>query len=192
VPQAIDDVLRRLDEAQARLAQYLPTAPASAAAVQETLLGEGPPRAPQPVPREAPGREAPPAPRPTAVPPASLPPAEDLATAWQRVVDEVMRKKPMLGAVLAQATPVGIAGGELTIAVAGNHFHRELLIDRANRELIMAGIRRWLRDVERFVVSESPGPVKDIAAHPVVQAALTELEGEVVAVRQRPPEGEAQ
>jgi hypothetical protein len=108
------------------------------------------------------------------------------------VVDEVMRKKPMLGAVLAQATPVGIAGGELTIAVAGNHFHRELLIDRANRELIMAGIRRWLRDVERFVVSESPGPVKDIAAHPVVQAALTELEGEVVAVRQRPPEGEGQ
>jgi DNA polymerase-3 subunit gamma/tau len=192
VPQAIDDVLRRLDEAQARLAQYLPTAPAPAAAVQETLLGEGPPRAPQPVPREAPAREAPPAPRPTAVPPASLPPAEDLATAWQRVVDEVMRKKPMLGAVLAQATPLGIAGGELTIAVAGNHFHRELLTDRTNRELVMAGIRRWLRDVERFSVSESPGPVKDVTAHPAVQAALTEFEGEVVAVRQRPPEGEGQ
>jgi DNA polymerase-3 subunit gamma/tau len=191
VPQAIDDVLRRLDEAQARLAQYLPATSTGAAAVQETLLSEGSPRAPQPATRGAAPREALPAPRPAAVAP-TLPPVEDLATAWQRVVDEVMRKKPMLGAVLAQATPVGIAGGELTIAVAGNHFHRELLIDRANRELIMAGIRRWLRDVERFVVSESPGPVKDIAAHPVVQAALTELEGEVVAVRQRPPEGEAQ
>ncbi|MGH7313976.1 MAG: hypothetical protein ACREJV_12450, partial [Candidatus Rokuibacteriota bacterium] len=170
-------------------AHYGPASP-GAAAVQETLLSPGPPvapRAPQPAPREAA-----PAPRPPGVPPAPPPPGEDLTVAWQRVVDDVMRKKPMLGAVLAQATPLGVAGGELSIAVAGNHFHRELLTDRANRELVLAGVRRCLGDVERLSVSESPGTAKDVTAHPAVQAALTEFEGEVVAVRPRPPEGEGQ
>ncbi|MGH7311145.1 MAG: hypothetical protein ACREK6_20895, partial [Candidatus Rokuibacteriota bacterium] len=187
VPQAIDDVLRRLDEAQARLAQYGP-GPSAAAPVQENLLADRPaplPRTPQPAPREA-------APRPASAAPAPPPAGEDLATVWQRVVDEVMRKKPVLGAVLAQATPLSVAGGELTIAVAGNHFHRELLADRANRELVLAGVRRWLRDVERLRVSESTGAGPDVAAHPAVQAALAEFEGEVVAVRPRPSEGEGQ
>jgi hypothetical protein len=131
------------------------------------------------------------APRPASAPPAP-PPGEDLATLWQRVVDEVMRKKPMLGAVLAQSTPLGVTGGELTIAVAGNHFHRELLTDRANRELVLAAIRRWLRDVERLSVSESTVAGTDATTHPAVQAALAEFEGEVVAVRPRPSEGEGQ
>jgi DNA polymerase III subunit gamma/tau len=187
VPQAIDDVLRRIDEVQARLAQSVPSPP-PAGPVQETLLSEraaAAPRAPQSAPREA-------TPRPAVVAPATPPPGEDLATVWQRVVDEVMRKKPMLGAVLAQATPLGVASGELTIALVGNHFHRELLTDRANRELVLAGVRRWLRDVERLSVSESPGAGRDAIAHPAVQAALAEFEGEVVAVRPRPPEGEGQ
>jgi hypothetical protein len=103
-----------------------------------------------------------------------------------------MRKKPMLGAVLTQARPLGVTGGELAVAVTGNHFHRELLADRANQDLIMAAVRRWLPDVERFSVAEAPGGGGDIAAHPAVQAAIAEFEGEVVAVRPRPPEGEGQ
>ncbi len=194
VPQAIDDVLRRIDEAQSRLAQYVPSAPA-AGPVQEKLLAEAPAAPARPVQPVA--REASPMARPSSVPapppaPASPAPTDDLITSWQRVVDEVMRKKPMLGAVLGQATPLGVAGGELTIAVAGSHFHRELLADRANRELVLAAIRRWLRDVERFSVSEAPGPGRDVIGHPAVKAALAEFEGEVVAVRPRPPEGEGQ
>jgi hypothetical protein len=118
--------------------------------------------------------------------------ASELTTAWQRVVEEVMRKKPMLGAVLAQATPVQVSAGELTIAVAGNHFHRDLLADRANRDLVLAAVRRWVRDAERFTVAEGPGGGGDIAGHPAVQAAITEFEGEVVTVRPRPREGEGQ
>jgi DNA polymerase-3 subunit gamma/tau len=191
VPQAIDDVLRRIDEAQSRLAQYVPSAPA-AGPVQERLLAEAPAapaRSVQPM-----ARESSPVVRPSSVPPPApaAAPADDLITSWQRVVDEVMRKKPMLGAVLGQATPLGIAGGELTIAVAGNHFHRELLADRANRDLVLAAVRRWLRDVDRFSVSEAPGPGRDVTGHPAVKAALAEFEGEVVAVRPRPPEGEGQ
>jgi DNA polymerase III gamma/tau subunit len=189
-PEAIEDVLRRVDEAQARLAQYVPS-PTAAAPVQASLLSEGAPAAPSPRPNPPSPREArPPAPggRPERSAPA---PTDDLQTAWQRVVDEVMRKKPMLGAVLAQATPVQVSGGELTIALAGNHFQRDLLADRANRDLVLAAVRRWLREVERVAVTEAPG-VGDIAGHPAVQAAITEFEGEVVTVRPRPREGDVQ
>ena len=200
VPHAIEDVLRRVDEAQARLAQYVPSAPPPAA-VQEALLparasAERPSTAPRPSAPvlRPPVSSPPPAPSPPPMAsglPVSSAPADDLTTAWQRVVDEVMRKKPMLGAVLAQAIPVALGGGELTIALTGNHFHRELLADRAHRELVLAAVRRWLRDVERLTVAEAPG-AGEVIAHPAVQAALTELEGEVVAVRPRPPEGEGQ
>jgi DNA polymerase III subunit gamma/tau len=194
-PEAIEDVLRRVDEAQARLAQYVPS-PAAAAPVQSSLLSQEAPVPPslrpsQEIPREA-GPRAPSVSAERSVPAPSTPaPADDLQTAWQRIVDEVMRKKPMLGAVLAQATPVQVSGGELTIAVAGNHFHRDLLADRANRDLVLAAVRRWLRDVERFAVTESPG-AGDVAAHPAVQAAIAEFEGEVVTVRPRAREGDGQ
>jgi DNA polymerase-3 subunit gamma/tau len=207
VPEAIEDVLRRVDEAQARLAQYVPSPPA-AAPVQESLLSAGASTAPSGSPVER-GRAAPAepppggraqSPRPNV--PASPPPAsgvapapsagsDELATTWQRIVDEVMRKKPTLGAVLAQATPLGVSGGELTLTLAGNHFHRELLADRANRDLVLAAVRRWLRDVERLTVAEAAAN-PDLAGHPAVQAAITEFAGEVVAVRPRPREGEGQ
>ena len=70
----------------------------------------------------------------------------------------------MLGAVLAQAQPRGLAGGELQIVLTGNHFHREMLGEAAG----------------------------DLAEHPAVRAAIAEFQGEVVAVRPRLPEGEGQ
>jgi hypothetical protein len=131
-----------------------------------------------------------PVPAPRAPAPAG---ADDrLTTAWQRAVDEVMRKKPMLGAVLSQARPLGVTAGEFTIAVTGNHFHRELLADRANRDLVMGAVRRGLPEVERLAVSEGAGAGGEITAHPAVQSAIAEFEGEVVAVRPRAPEGEGQ
>jgi DNA polymerase-3 subunit gamma/tau len=186
-PEAIEEVLRRIDEARARLGSSGAGTPGPAAPVQESLLAPAPPRS-GPEPRRVPAA----APPPPAPPPAAPSPDDTLTTAWQRVVEEVMRKKPMLGAVLTQARPLGVTGGELAVAVAGNHFHRELLADRANRDLITAAVRRWLPDVERFSVAEAPAGGGDIAAHPAVQAAIAEFEGEVVAVRPRPPEGEGQ
>jgi DNA polymerase-3 subunit gamma/tau len=203
-PQAVDELLRRLDEVHIRLGQAAP-----APAVQASLLEPAePPRAAgssaagtgsggQPAPGirgHAPPAtgavaraEAPPA----AARDADQPPADDLAVAWQRVVDEVMRKKPMLGAVLAQSRPLGVRDAELTIALTGNHFHREMLGDRANRDLLQGAIRRWIATAERFVVVEDTAAT-EAKAHPAVQAALAEFEGEVVAVRPRSPEGEGQ
>ncbi|OLC32858.1 MAG: DNA polymerase III, subunit gamma and tau [Candidatus Rokubacteria bacterium 13_1_40CM_4_69_5] len=202
VPQAIEDVLRRVDEAQARLTQYAPSS-GPAAPVQESLLSEGATSQARP-----PGATAPSEPdrlrgqSPRSNPPASRQPAQgavpapsaapnELRTAWERVVEEVMGKKPMLGAVLAQATPVSLSDGELTVGVMGNHFHRELLADRGNRDLVLEIVRRYVRDVDRLTIAEAPG-TGELKAHPAVQAAIAEFEGEVVAVRPRPPEGEGQ
>ncbi len=194
VPQALDEVLRRIDEAQARLGQA-PAVSAAPAAVQESLLAppaaEARPSA-RPVP-VSPAVAAPPAPRQAPAPPVAAPaPASDLVTAWQRVVDEVMSKKPMLGSVLAQARPLDLRGGDLVIAVGGNHFHREMLNDRANRDLVQTALRRQIAGAERIVFGEDNGAAAGVRDHPAVRAIVTELEGEVVAVRPRPPEGEGQ
>ena len=115
-----------------------------------------------------------------------------LATAWERVVDEVMRKRPTLGAVLTQARPSALVGRELVIVLTGNHFHREMLNDSANREVVVQAVRRWVTGAERISVQDAGEAAGGVAAHPAVQAALAEFQGEVVAVRPRLPEGEGQ
>jgi DNA polymerase-3 subunit gamma/tau len=197
VPQALDDVLRRVDEAQAQLRQQAVATGAPAPAAQASLLPEAAPSAarPAPEPRRAPNPPLPPA-RPTAPPQATSrstpPPGADLATAWERVVDEVMRKKATLGAVLAQAEPGSVSEGTLTIVLTGNHFHREMLADSANRDLIVQVVRRYVSGVERIDVQAGGAGPGGVAEHPAVQAAVAEFQGEVVAVRPRQPEGEGQ
>ena len=198
VPQALDDVLRRVDEAQAQLRQQsVATGAAQAPAAQASLLPEATPSAARPAsePRRAPNPPAPPA-RPTALsqaaPRSTPPPGADLATAWERVVDEVMRKKATLGAVLAQAEPRGVSEGTLTIVLTGNHFHREMLADTANRDVIVQVVRRYVSGVERIDVQAGGAGPGGVAEHPEVQAAVAEFQGEVVAVRPRQPEGEGQ
>jgi hypothetical protein len=129
---------------------------------------------------------------PQAAPRSTPPPGADLATAWERVVDEVMRKKATLGAVLAQAEPRSVSEGTLTIVLTGNHFHREMLADSANRDLIVQMARRYVPGVERIDVQAGGAGPGGVAEHPEVQAAVAEFQGEVVAVRPRQPEGEGQ
>ena len=133
-------------------------------------------------------------PAPAPPPPVELPPDGDLEAGWARVTEDVMRKKPMLGAVLGQSRVTGIRDGEVTIALTGNHFHREMLADTANRELVAQAIRRQIAGAIRFTVNaeEAGSTGGGVASHPAVQAAMAEFEGEVVAVRPRPPEGEGQ
>jgi len=116
----------------------------------------------------------------------------DLTTAWERVVDEVMKTRPTLAAVLTQARPSGVSDRELTIVLLGNHFHREMLADAANRELVVRAVRRCVAGAERVNVVSGGETTGAIATHPAVQAAIAEFQGEVVAVRPRLPEGEGQ
>jgi DNA polymerase-3 subunit gamma/tau len=231
VPQALDDVLRRVDEAQREMRQQaLARSAAPAAPPQASLLPGVEPAAPRPETRRPvapapisgsplPGGAAPagtspapvgapPASRPVAPAPASAPAASapssrsaasaeppvdsELTTAWERVVDEVMKKKPTLGAVLTQAQPKGVSNRELTIVLLGNHFHREMLADTANRELVMQAVRRCVAGADRVSVVSGGETSSAVGTHPAVQAAITEFQGEVVAVRPRLPEGEGQ
>jgi DNA polymerase III subunit gamma/tau len=218
VPQALEDVLRRVDEAQREIRQQALSTPSAAPAAQASLLSGAEPAAPRAEPRRpsapaaspapasprasAPAQPA--APRPSAPAPQAAPaapsapaaplqpPSPDLTTAWERVVDEVMKKKPTLGAVLMQARPSGVNDRELTIVLLGNHFHREMLADVANRELLNQAVRRCVAGAERVNVVAGGENAGAIAAHPAVQAAISEFQGEVVAVRPRLPEGEGQ
>jgi DNA polymerase-3 subunit gamma/tau len=185
VPKALDEILQRVDEATQRLRQA------------------GAPSPPPPRPQENLPRAETPAARPAVAPtrvvaaerPAksSAPVATgDVASVWQRVVDEVMRRKPTLGAVLAQSKQGALRDGELTLVLSGNHFHREMLADGSNREVVLQALRRQIPGVERFRVSAEDDGGGGVATHPAVQAAVAEFQGEVVAVRPRSPEGEGQ
>jgi DNA polymerase-3 subunit gamma/tau len=203
-PRALEEVLQRVEQAEARLREQGP-APPPTARVQESLLAslESPVRVIPEPPRMAPRFERPappPAPGPAgsaAVTPgpvaAPAPPAsDDITTGWQRVVDEVMRRKPTLGAVLAQTRPTGLRERELVLVLSGNHFHREMLADSANKDLVGQALRRHVAGAERFglVAEEDSGGAA--TEHPAVQAAVAQFQGEVVAVRPRLPEGEGQ
>jgi hypothetical protein len=125
--------------------------------------------------------------------PAPAPASEDVATGWQRVVEEVMRRKPTLGAVLAQTRPGPIRDRELSILLVGNAFHREMLSDSANRDLIGQALRRHVAGAERMsLATEGESSSGEVTDHPAVQAAVAQFQGEIVAVRPRVREGEGQ
>ena len=204
VPKALDEILQRVDEA----AQRLRHAAAPSARPSESLTrADTPPARPvtTPAPRAAATeRSAPAAPvvdsRAKAAAPvvesnakaAAPATASDVPGTWQRVVDEVMRRKPTLAAVLAQSTPGTVRDGELTVVLSGNHFHREMLADSANRDVVLQALRRNIPGVERFRISAEDDGGGGVGTHPAVQAAVAEFQGEVVAVRPRSPEGEGQ
>ena len=132
----------------------------------------------------------------------AVPPSDDLVVAWQRVVEEVMGKKAMVGAILANGRPVAVNGGELSVAITVSQFQRDLLTDRGNREIVMQAIRRSVAGATSFTLAADNGGGSSSgsagsggggpASHPAVQAAIAEFGGEVVAVRPRPREGEGQ
>jgi DNA polymerase-3 subunit gamma/tau len=193
-PQALDTLLAKVEDALGRLRTSPGLAPAPGAGarpavVQESLLA--PPReaTPAAVPRSpAPPREpkAERGERPRAAGPAAG--DVSLGDGWQRVVDDVMGRKALLGSVLQHATPVGISEGVLTLAVEGNHFHKELLNDRANRDLINRVLAVHLAGARRFELDTGGTVAGGARNHPAVQAALSVFQGEVVAVRPRTPE----
>ena len=218
-PQAIETLIGKLEEAEVRLRQMPPAtgAPARAVVVQETLLdarpasappSRGPALAPSP-PVAAPGppRAAMSAPAGsgraveveplvevaaadmTATEPA-LTPATELEPAWERVVADVTKRKALLGSVLQHASPLRVQDGVLTLALQASGFHREMLNDRGNRELINEAVQRHVAGAQRFELDSAAGATGPGGArsHPAVQAALNAFQGEVVAVRPRTPE----
>jgi len=169
------------------------------------------PRAPAPVPVAASARPAPGPPpvsggssvlaaRPVAEradleAPAGAPAAagDPMTERWALVVAEVMRKRALLGTVLQHATPVGLAAGVLTVSLAGSPFHRDLLANQANRDLINQALQQHVPGARRIHVDEESPAQADAVSHPAVRAVVEAFQGEIVAVRPRVPgEGDSQ
>ena len=220
-PQAIETLIGKLEAAEARLRQMPPVAGSPMGrpvVVQETLLDARP--APAAPPRgPVPAMPAPPGPGPAvsgstgrtveveplieaaaadmeatepALPvPAGLPAPAGLENAWERVVTDVMKRKAVLGSVLQHATPLRVEDGVLTLALQASGFHREMLNDRGNKELINEAVQRHVASARRFELDANGGAASaggGARNHPAVQAALSAFQGEVVAVRPRSPE----
>lgn len=206
VPQAIDTLIAKLEEAETRLRQMPPTAggavPSRPVVVQETLLDARPTSAPRvpapPAPavsggRGAPARGASPvietAVADMAATEPALPPPTGLEEAWERVIAEVMKRKALLGSVLQHAVPLRVEEGVLTLGLQASGFHREMLNDRGNRDLINEAVQRHVAAARRFELDANGAAAAGGArSHPAVQAALSAFQGEVVAVRPRNPE----
>jgi DNA polymerase-3 subunit gamma/tau len=201
-PPALEELLKRVDDAAQRLRQGGGAAAPSSPSAQATLLGDEPrpatTRAPAPraesSPARAPAERAVTPPRTAPAPPADrdTPAAPELGVAWQRVVEEVNRKKPMLGGMLAQVVPGALVNGTLTIVLSGTGFHREMLTDAANKELLTQLVRRHVAGAERVDIAMQSEGDTGPSGHPAVKAAKEIFQGEVVAVRPRLPEGEGQ
>jgi DNA polymerase III subunit gamma/tau len=118
-------------------------------------------------------------------------PASGLDAAWERVVTDVMKRKALLGSVLQHATPLRVDDGVLALALQASGFHREMLNDRGNKELINEAVQRHVASARRFELDPNGGASTGGGGarnHPAVQAALSAFQGEVVAVRPRTPE----
>jgi DNA polymerase-3 subunit gamma/tau len=214
-PQAIEALIGKLEAAEARLRQMPPATGSPMGrpvVVQETLLDARPAlaaplRAPAPAMPASPG----PAPavsgstgRPVEVEPLieaaaadmeatepALPAPTGLEDAWERVVTDVMKRKAVLGSVLQHATPLRVEDSVLTLALQASGFHREMLNDRGNKELINEAVQRHVASARRFELDANGGAAGaggGARNHPAVQAALSAFQGEVVAVRPRSPE----
>jgi hypothetical protein len=110
-----------------------------------------------------------------------------LAERWGLVVAHVMRRRALLGTVLQHATPLGLAAGVLTVSLGGGPFHRELLADQANRELINQALQQHVPGARRIHVDTDAPAQSDARSHPAVQAAVEAFQGDIVAVRPRVP-----
>ena len=202
--EAIETVLERLEQAEARLRGFGSGAE-PAGPVQADLLGApAAPALPQPVavPRPV-ERVAPPAPRGGSR--ASRAPADPRCSGPRArarvrprrgaprrpgpaIVAEVTRVRPTLGHLLADGVVVGEEDGRLTVAVPnGSKFAQDRLKDVESRELVNETARRLcpgLRDVQ--LTTGVPPAGLGVPAHPLVQAAIDLFDAEVTQVRAGP------
>ena len=194
-PQAIEALITKVDEAVTRL-RGMPAARPVAA--QPGLLDASAKRAagPPPLAGSSPGvsaeratveRTAGPQPEVPAEPAADLP-AANLEDGWARAVEEILKKKALLGSVVQHGVPLKLDGPVLTIGLVASPFHREMLNDRANREIITHAVQQHIPGARRVEIAAAAAAAGGAINHPAVQAAVAMFQGEVVAVRPRAPE----
>ena len=194
-PQAIEALIAKVDEAVTRLrgmpaARLVATQPGLLDASAKRVAG------PPPLAGSSPSvsaesatveRTAGPQPEAPAEPAADLP-AANLEDGWARAVEEILKKKALLGSVVQHGVPLKLDGPVLTIGLVASPFHREMLNDRANREIITHAVQQHIPGARRVEIAAAAAAAGGAVNHPAVQAAVAMFQGEVVAVRPRVPE----
>jgi DNA polymerase-3 subunit gamma/tau len=194
-PQAIEALIAKVDEAVTRL-RGMPAA--RPVATQPGLLDAPAPRVAVPPPvsgasarvsaeRATVERTAGPPMEAPAEPAVDLP-AADLRDGWARAVEEILKKKALLGSVVQHGVPLRLEGPVLTIGLVASPFHREMLNDRANKEIITHAVQQHIPGARRVEIAAESVVAGGAVNHPAVQAAVAMFQGEVVAVRPRTPE----
>jgi DNA polymerase-3 subunit gamma/tau len=191
-PQAIEALIAKVDEAVSRMRGAPAARPT---AIQPGLLDPAapavaPPQRPTSPPSTVSGASAPSSTERAPAPPLDAPPASavDLGEGWARAVDEILKKKALLGSVVQHGVPLKLEGPVLTIGLVASHFHREMLDDRANREIITHAVQQHIPGARRYVLAAEASAPGGALNHPAVQAAVAMFQGEVVAVRPRAPD----
>jgi len=174
-PQAIEALIAKVDEAVNRL-RGMPAA--RPVATQPGLLDAAAPAPRVVVPPPLAGASA----------NAAAEPAADLGEGWARAVDEILKKKALLGSVVQHGVPLKLEGPVLTIGLVASPFHREMLNDRANKEIITHAVQQHIPGARRVEIAAEAAAASGALNHPAVQAAVAMFQGEVVAVRPRAPE----
>jgi len=192
-PEAIESLIAKIDEATSRLRSG-PAGLGRPVAAQPSLLDAAPRTTPpvsgSSVPAPAVAESRPPRrqePAPESVS------EGDLGRGWTRAVEEILKKKALLGSVVQHAVPQRLEGGVLTVGLIASAFHREMLGERANREIITQAVQQHIPGARRVEIASEGDVPSGAVNHPAVQAAVATFQGEVVAVRPRvPEEGEGQ
>jgi DNA polymerase-3 subunit gamma/tau len=196
-PQAIEALIAKVDEAASRL-RNAPAAARAATAQPSLLEAAAPPARPTASPPASPSVPPPPpvergpAPSAPAMESAEEDPlvaAGDLGEGWTRAASEILKKKALLGSVVQHGVPLRLEGGVLTIGLVASPFHREMLNDRANRDIITHAVQQHIPGARRVEIAAESASAGGAVNHPAVQAAVAMFQGEVVAVRPRAPEG---
>jgi DNA polymerase III subunit gamma/tau len=201
--QAIETVLERLEQAEARLRGFGGAAD-PVGPVQSELLGRpAEPALPRPValprsaervpgspPRGGAGREPGPPVRDSPTPPRVPAPAAlgSPVEVWAAIVAEIIRVRPTLGHLLSEGVVVGEEDGRLTVAVPnGSAFAHDQLRKAENKELLLEAGRRLQPGLREIAFTTGGAAGSALAGtHPVIQAAMELFEGEITQVRAAP------
>jgi DNA polymerase-3 subunit gamma/tau len=201
--QAIETVLERLEQAEARLRGFGGAADPVGPVQSELLGGSAEPALPRPValprsvervpgspPRGGAGREPGSPVRDSPTPPRVPAPAalRSAVEVWAAIVAEIIRVRPTLGHLLSEGVVVGEEDGRLTVAVPnGSAFAHDQLRKAENKELLLEAGRRLQPGLREIAFTTGGVAGSALAgAHPVIQAAMELFEGEITQVRAAP------